>query len=167
MAPPITLADILARLPSLSIDELHQVRQTCAKLFSASGIKIIEHLPVPNDSDIEIMLQGLSEFMRSKSLEFQPAPMLKSVVQYKPFVGKIPSVMIFLKKATTNRVELKALIHIAFDLLHQDLVAMGLPVSSRTLMQHVHRIPPVINNAFPGYAQAGLLGMIVRKDVPK
>lgn len=70
----------------------------------------------------------------------------------------------FLSKHAPDRTHRRALLRIGFRLLHSDLARAGMTVTSRTLAACCHQIPAVLDRAFPGYAQSGLLCMIVAKE---
>lgn len=71
----------------------------------------------------------------------------------------------FLKKASErSRVRLRALTRVAVHELVDNMLGMGVAVSATTLMSNIHRIPAVLDRAFPGYAAAGLLQLAVRKE---
>lgn len=71
----------------------------------------------------------------------------------------------FLRKAARrSQIRLHALTRVGVNELIDGMLEMGWPVSAVTIMSNIHRIPAVLNQAFPGYAAAGLLHLVVRED---
>lgn len=66
--------------------------------------------------------------------------------------------------AIRSKVRTLALARVAIDLLIENLIDMNVAISAGTVMSHIHRIPAVLNLAFPGYAASGLLHLVVRKE---
>jgi hypothetical protein len=60
------------------------------------------------------------------------------------------------------KVQQRALFRLGIVLLCNNLAEMETPISGMSLMNHIHRIPSLINRAFPGYARLGLLSKIIR-----
>jgi hypothetical protein len=86
-------------------------------------------------------------------------PAFKAVVEGPQGIG------VFLQRASNkSQVRLLALARLSIELLIKNLLDMGVAVSAGTLMRHIHRIPAVLNRAFPGYAAAGMLHLVVRKE---
>jgi hypothetical protein len=56
----------------------------------------------------------------------------------------------------------RAILSIAIRLLHQDLAEMKVAISPSTLARNLHRIPAVLDKAYPGYARFGALASILR-----
>lgn len=94
----------------------------------------------------------------------QPHPArLRKSNAYRTFVRDgVPALNAFLDAADLSPPERHALVRLGIGLLHGNLVAMGLPVSAATVMQHIHRIAGCVDHAFPGYAASGLLHLLFR-----
>lgn len=67
----------------------------------------------------------------------------------------------YFTKAGLDKIQRRALFQIGLKLLYDNLTAMGIPVTSVTMMHHVHRVPAMINQQLPGYAESGLLHLVV------
>lgn len=74
------------------------------------------------------------------------------------------SVAAFLAHACPNSpaVVRQAILAAAIRLLYEDLQVNGRIANVRNLAYGLDRLPAVLDRAFPAYAHAGLLGMIVR-----
>lgn len=86
---------------------------------------------------------------------------LRRVGQFSALRAKTPALAAYAVAHAPDRARRRALLSLGFDLLYRDLAAMGVAVSARALMSHAHRLPSVIDAAFPGYARAGLLRMVL------
>jgi len=58
----------------------------------------------------------------------------------------------------------RAVLATGIEQVYHALRRSGKTVSPSILADNLHRLPAALDNAFPGYAQLGLLGKIVRKD---
>lgn len=88
--------------------------------------------------------------------------------QYREFRRKleVEGLGNFLRDAVkNNRVAMRGLLALVCDLMADYLERVGDGVvSSTTIMNHFHRVPAVLNSSFPGYAQSGLLNLVVRSQ---
>lgn len=158
-------------LPALSAEQLGQIRARAAILAQSAGKNASAGFPdAPErhpESDADIILAELAGFLRDQGAEFASLPMLRGASNYRSFAAKVPGTMEFFRTITTNRVKLRALIRIAISFLYKDLHRMGTVASARTMMSHWHRVPAIINRNFPGYAQIGALGLMLREPMRK
>lgn len=113
------------------------------------------------ETDAALVLSEIAAHLLSEGIEYASIPQLQRMQNYRSFAAKIPATMEYFRRITTNRVKLRALIRIAIKLLYKDLARMNISASTRTLMNHWHRVPAVINRSFPGYAKIGMLGVLV------
>lgn len=170
-----TFDDILKGLLELDVSQLAEVRARAGILSQAGGAAKRTTAPDGKQSmpaelaetDVELVLSEIAGHLRDQGIEFASTIMLKRVQGFKAFADKVPPTMIFFRKVTTNRVKLRALIRISITLLFKDLNRMGLSVSTRTMMAHWHRVPAVIDSAFPGYARRGHLGLLLGEPLAR
>ena len=146
--------EIVKLLPRLSREQLHAVMARAGALSSMPG-------PQPgnsDDCDESLALECICAMMKSKGMEFATPVLLRKSPVFNSFkTEKVPAVMAYLGRAGFTRNETRAMMQIGLELLMADLGRMGLMISGRALMSHFHRIPSLLNHAFPGYAEAGLL----------
>lgn len=168
----MSLDDIIAALPSLSAQERGRLLQAMRALPAGGGAlgapePFTRQEKGPSrgaEGDIELCLSAISDVLRKRGLEFASPFVLRKHPGYGAFAAKVPSVMALLRKATTSRVELSYLVELSVGLLYEDLTRMGATaVSSRLIINHFHRVPSVLNKAFPGYLAAGLLGRVIKR----
>ncbi len=152
--------DVLSRLSSFSREQLEQIESKIRFLKSGNAN------PAPEiSSDAELMLIAITDYYSSHGLEHTQPGALRKVSSFASFKTKVESVTQYLAKASAplNRIERLAMFRVAIELLYANMVEMSVPVSTRTIMNHVHRIPSVLNRAFPGYAKMAVLHIVVRK----
>ena len=150
----------------LSPAELQEVRSRCALIMqggaatapTASAAKA----STPADADTDLILEVISDFLREQGIEYAGVQKLKGMANFRAFAEKVPESMKYFRSASRNRTKQRALIRMGCRLLFQDMNRMSISPSVRTLMNHWHRVPAVINRSFPGYAHSGLLGLLVR-----
>lgn len=166
------LDEIIAALPRLSADERGRLMQAMRALPASGGalgapepFTRREKAPVRgSEGDVELCLAAISDVLRKRGLEFASPFVLRKHPGFGSFATKVPHVMALLRKATTSRVELSYLVELSVGLLYEDLTRMGATaVSSRLIINHFHRVPSVLNKAFPGYLAAGLLGRVIKR----
>lgn len=154
---------VLDTLPLLTGAELAQVRAALGALSSIGG----ERGPVLNTdvtSDDMWVLGAIADYMRDKGIDATSVPLLRRQRSYSAFRDKVPAITQYLKPAGDRNTQ-RALLTIGIELLYEDLQKLGLAITSRSMMAHVHRIPGMINRAFPGYASQGFLSMIIRGEL--
>lgn len=117
--------------------------------------------PKMEASDEDLVLEALCEYLSSKGIEYAYPALLKKTPQYRSFSRKSDSILRFLQ--TKVKIEQRALLALGMDLLYKNLCDIGIAVSARTMMMHIHRMPACLNRSFPGYAANGMLAFIVRR----
>ena len=125
--------------------------------------------PLPKDTKHEEMaifcLDAIVEHMRSKGADTASRGMLMKTMAFTAFHQKFrEGLAVFFENAAPKHVQRMAILRMAVSLLYDNLEAMGVAVSSRTVMAHVHRLPAVLNQAFPGYAASGKLHLSTRLE---
>ena len=180
------VSGVLAALPSLSVTELQQVNQHSKALLALGGVAngaapvaigttvgtahFGHQVPAPPAAPAlapeiaggaDLLLHAIAGQLRRLGSDYAHAGVLRRAAPA-GFAAKAAAVTDYLDRAAVrNRVEQAAVLAIGVELLYNEMTRQGLAVSSRTLLNHAHRIPAVLNAAFPGYAQGGVLGWIV------
>ena len=151
------LHDVMARLPHLSATELTTLSARVKALQQVAG-------NAPAETTLaDTVLETISEVLRGYGVDMASAMMMKRSHNFGAFSDKIPGLTAWMDQITRNRIEQRAVLTIAVDLLYQDLKHLTLPITGRTMMNHIHRIPAVMDASFPGYAKYGLLRMLIRR----
>jgi hypothetical protein len=154
--------DIITALHKLSLDDVQKVRRACNARLSIGGIV---PQPVLVESDEDLLLAAFAGYLQRIGAERVNAFFLKQrVTAYKSFHANAPEVITFLQKIGSTRVAYLTACDLAIDAL---VIYMRdrqhpIPISASSLLQQAHNIPLAIDNQFPGYAEAGLLKMLLR-----
>lgn len=149
--------DVIKRLPSLTREQLRAVHARVGFLSSMAKSG-------DDTSDELLALECVSNVLQSMGMEFAAPAILRKSAVYDTFrTDKVPAVMAYLERAKLTRNETRAIIQIGLGLLIADMQRMGMMTSARAILSHFHRLPAVLNFAFPGYAEAGLLSQIIRR----
>ena len=162
-----SLQDYLNRLNSLSIDELvtlerevkkrlDPARQFLPELISTGSVK-------KNDYPKEV-IRLICETLSAMGVEHAHPRALEASQQYSSFCQKLPGISRYLGMAVKSKNEQRALLIIGIRQLYQNMTDLGYPISARSIMTHFHRIPSVMNSMFPGYAEMGLMGMLIGRN---
>lgn len=150
---------IVAWIPSLTSDEVQRIRAALDMSGQLGGK--VKHEAIPSD---ELnALDAIARFMQERGLDLSGREQLARGRGYNAFKAKVPALFAYLKQAGDRNAQ-RALLTIGIELLYADLTKIGLAVTSRSLMAHTHRIVGVINREFPGYAQAGFIKLILRRE---
>lgn len=148
------LDQILPKLSQLTADELSSLRSRISALASLGGVSF-------TNSNADLVLEAICDYLTSKGLEHPYPNQLRKSPQYRSFANKCDAVILYL--GTKVRIEQRALLALGVDLLYKNLGDIGIAVTSRTMMAHIHRLPACMNRAFPGYAANGHLSFVIRR----
>ena len=155
------LKKVLELLPGLSAPDLSQVEQRLRALRALTT----PLLSLPS-GEIErpfedMVLDAIITTMLDRAGESVPRVHLQKSPQLSAFRKKLLPLSKFF--AGLERNQQRALLHLSIKLLYDNMLQMNIPITGRLVMQHIHRLPAVINRHFPGYAQHKLLPMIIRQ----
>lgn len=160
-----TITEVLRLVEALSRNELKLVRD---KVGSRLAFDIsAQGKATANESRPRMILEIMVEQCGRKGIQSRGALSLMQGQAFKRFstVVEDEGIADFLRQsARQSRVRERGLIRLAVNLLIEDLHFMSVAVSPGTLMRSVERVPAVLDRAFPGYAAAGLLHLVVRKE---
>lgn len=176
------LTNILAQLPQLSVEDRRTIKQRLVALEtleSPSKIGAFAEDPrkplkmgvsedpqngrfSPKSLENNDILGAICDFMAFSGVETPHFGVLQRLSN-KAFEDKIPAIASYLGSSDLTKLQRRAILFVGVQLLYDNLCEMGIAVTSRTLMSHIHRLPACLNRAFPGYAKMGHLRFIVRK----
>ncbi len=155
-------SDILKELPQLDSDQLRQIKDRTSYLLSCNGTGTS-----PRDSTIETcLLQALRLEMKRQKLPCPPEHVLLKRPGAREFKKSVPILLEFFNKAVPGiqRVDITALCCIGYRSLTQHFQQMKVPVGPDVLLRHSNRLPVFICQAFPGYAECGMLGYVIKSN---
>jgi hypothetical protein len=156
------LKAILDMIPRLTTEELSQISAALKAVAAIGAIKDVVAAPITHTDELWV-LQSITLKMQSTAVDMTGVDQLKNSKGYPSFARKVPAVVRYIRKVGTDRNTQRAFLNIGVELLLEDLKQIGLAPTSRTLMAHTHRIPAVLARAFPGYLEAGLMHVVLRR----
>lgn len=160
----MALKQVLALLPLLSPEELQEVRARAGFLGKMSSPKHAAKMQEEYaGDDVTLVLDVLCDVARSVGVDVVAPHVLRKSQQLRDARQKIAPVLEFIRAHARGPVRERALLRTGIRLLYDDLVEMGFPVSARTLLSHLHRLPAIFDRHFPGYARSGILGIVIRE----
>lgn len=164
--PRVDYQDILNALPFLDRSQLEQVKKRVNLNIQGKTGRTVNSL-----EGEDWLLEGIKAELKRRGIDQTPLPfVLKNNTAFKGFNTKSARVRELLEKAAPglSLVERRYLGEVSVKELAryietwqpkagQDKVA----VSLYSLLHHVDRIPEALNNSFPGYIEAQMLGIII------
>jgi len=159
----MSLDRITKLLPKLTSDELVQLSNRVKSLLSLSSATNGSNSAGRCDGDTEFVLDCCKYVMLRTGADDNAEHMLRRSVTPDFRNVKVPSLMRFLRRQHPDLVGQRQILIRGLTLLHDDMVEGGYVCSAKTLLAHMHRIPAVLNKHYPHYAQAGMLGWLVRE----
>ena len=137
-----------------------QVKDVAARLNLLSKAK--EQHSGKSDFGMRV-LEAISSVMKNNNADGASPTTLRKSAAYVASRGKIDDLKIYFEKISKSKLVQDAMLKEAVSLLYFDLLSwQDFSVSSHTLLQQIHRIPSVLNRAYPGYAESGLLTKVVK-----
>lgn len=154
---------IVKMLPMLERGELEKVRTRIGALLhlspSAPDLRT-EYVGYAVDKETWV-LDCISHVMEGTG--YNSISFLRMSPGISEFRSKLPPLLRMLERADKSKTVQRAILLVGINLLQKNLTQLSIPVTGRTIMRHVHRIPAVLDVAFPGYVKAGLLGLIITR----
>jgi hypothetical protein len=157
----VNVEQIKQEIRQLSNDEMIEIRTMIDSLLAMSGIQTKQPNKQAKNHEERLVLETICGLMQSKGLASLTVPILLRSPYMKPFREKLPLLLAFLARAHPEHLGQKRVLEIGVECLYDNLKAMNVAVSEITLLRHIHRLPAVIDQQFPGYAQNGLLRLVV------
>jgi hypothetical protein len=170
---PSTMTDketITENLPTLSEKELRELRARIDFLLRGAPKSPTKTNGngagngAGSEDPVLMVLEVIHRLCRDHGVESRPLEALRGSHGYPAFAEKVPQVLSSLGAKTFTVPELRTLLRLSLGLTLEELTHMGVPVSASVLMNHVHRVPGVLDTHFPGYREAGMLKLVVRSD---
>lgn len=146
----------------MSIAELQQLRNYISMRLAVDDPK--QGVDDKTARTARLLLQGIADVLRARGIDLAASSSRMQIgPMFRSFIAKVRTegVAAYLHDAAKTEVELRALIKLCVELLIADMMRRHVAISSRSLMANVHLIPAVLDRAFPGYAAAGLLHMVI------
>lgn len=145
----------IAQLPPA--ERLKLLQQTKALVGAAPIDQIETH-------DDLFALRCICDMLRDSGTETFGFERYKKHAQWRSFCAKVPAVLQYVRQAGSQRVMQRKVLTFGLRLLYKQMTRDGYPVTGITMLAHFHRVPAVLEQAFPGYAKSGLLGLIFKGE---
>lgn len=151
--------DIKNSLPTLTQQQLAELAERIGALRQFKPIPDI----IANDTST-MLIQCLQDALSRTGC---PAPfyLFKNAATGEAYREKIKTLEVFMSDPNLTKQERYTVLRLSADLLCQDLQDNNVGLSPGTLCRCVHRIPMLINKAFPGYHRQGLLRMLMKEGM--
>jgi hypothetical protein len=172
-APGVPLTAILSQLPKLSAADLRTVEQAIKRRKDAATKALASVGPEPTKLGQhgvilpwgEVLLDCIIE-VTSETIGYSIGKehLRKMTAYHTSFRPKLPGLIEFIEHAAPEFQQRRAIFRLGVELLFGYLHRPDRMVGPQTLMQQIHRLPDALNAQFPGYAQAGLLGLVARHE---
>lgn len=150
----MTVAQLMQEVTQLNAQERGRLLQQIKAFVGNGGGEQVE------TSDDLLALRCIMDALRDMGTETFGYERYKKHAGWKAFAAKVPPVLKFVRKAGDERVLHNAILSLGIKLLYQELTRAGYPVTGITIMAHFHRVPAMIEMAFPGYVKSGLLNLV-------
>lgn len=119
------------------------------------------------DDVAAMILEMICRVLADRGLDFTKPYSLAATQGYRAFRRKIAADEIgkwIAEVAGKNKGRQRAFTRLAVTLLCDNMAVIGTSTNSRTMMAQVHRLQTVVNDSFPGYAEAGLMDLIIKQQ---
>lgn len=169
-------ADLKKSIMLASLDEKREVYMALKAFFSLrgegtplreiarhrSGAPIVSTAVLPDMTDEHLYVSIVLEQMKARGIDLTGGDRLRKTRGWASFYERIDGLNKFFSREPFTRREKIALLHIGVDLLIDALHYQGIPVSSANLLINYHRMPGLLDAAFPGYSEKRALRLVLR-----
>ena len=160
------LKQALALIPNMEHGELNKLVEAIRAAQSLGGLSADSSTAVGGLSDDELMvMNAIVQYVNDRAIDRSSLGMYRRWSGFNTFRGKVPALCDYMRSAKLVKNQRYALCYIGAGLVHQSLVDIGAPVSGRAIMNHIHRLPSLIDKQFPGYAELGMLKFVVASSI--
>lgn len=160
---PAEYKDIIAALPHLTSRQLLEVRKRVGALIAVTkaeqGAKEVAD---------DWLLEGILAELRRQGLGtvIPPLQQLKGLQAYKTYSAHSVQIRFWCEEQIPHLTQVeKQAYGLLIGKLLAKYVARWAEVNLRVLLEQVKVVPEAIEAAFPGYAQAGLLKVVIRRHL--
>lgn len=151
--------EVVSLLPKLSSDEKKRIVERLKAEGNVTGFEAAHR-----ETDERMVVDALCEIVNSNGLGPVHPTAVRRFSGYKAFTAKLPDLVAFLTKNIRTRNSRRMALELGFRLMLADFRKRQIPPALPTIMAQVHRIPALLDSAFPGYAANGLLNWIGEQE---
>ena len=151
------VSDIESYLPSLSREQRNRLKKQ---------LNALEKLDPIEDAVADWLLDGFITELRKRQLWAGGLTAIQSSTAYKRFAKQSEAIRAHFEKKlnTTDKRKLLYTGEFLAGLLAKNLETWA-SVDIYTMFANVDRLPGLVNQSLPGYAQAGMLGIIIGRPL--
>ncbi len=167
----LTLDQILQTLPQLTQYELGEIRKQATVLMSLGGgssnkphqevTRKPGHLNSTDYTDEDFVLQSVCRVVRlSNGSPVTPPMLMKASGTMATLREHLPALIQYID--AIDPLARTGFLDLAVQMLVDNIKQQNIPVTPVVVIRQLHRIPAVVDEAFPGYYAAGMLSLIYR-----
>ena len=156
----MTFEETIHSLSNLKDTELHEVQARTSFLLNGSTTKA-------SDGDIEAMYDAIIVQLKILHKSCPPFQVFTRSNFYPQFIRNTESIMRFIDENfdCEKRISRLAMIRFLILMLIRNLDNQSLPLRIGVITTNLSRIPDIVDRAFPGYLESGLLDKVVKSVV--
>src|SRR5262245_31927107 len=154
------LDEIKRRLPHLSAGEIAELKRAISALTSLGPLPVTTRGQHGWDSEI---LDAIVLPRRDHHGGIRPKERLRQMAGYVTITENLYALAEWIEEHGLDHGQRRALIAFGIERLYLYLLNHGRPCGANDLMRAAHRFPEVLALDFPGYADSGLIGLIIRE----
>ena len=155
------LEDIISALPKLKAEEVQKVRMTCDFLLQGKP-EITIRLDSPSVA-LEFFYEAALSHCAKKGLTWPPFRAFRRLDVFKAYQANWPLVESFIQKNWPNAKlnDRHKLYGLFVELLADSIISWDVPLTIGTFCRNMGKLPQLVTDAFPGYAEQGWLSLIL------
>lgn len=155
MSPAPRYEDVLRQCAALPRADVERLRGALAALLGTSGDR-----SAASESDESWVLDAVAQELEKRGMPVMRNRRPRTMTALR---AALSDLMKFLAQAHPRRAGQRMVLDLGIGLLYDNLIELGVPPTASVMLAQIHRVPALIDRAFPGYAGAGLLRMLVRE----
>lgn len=129
--------------------------------FLPSGLQSNSNVISATNHD-DWMIKDTIKFLSERGFPRLRETDLMNSAEYRAWTSKREAVLAFLRQGG-NQTKQRMLFKMGLDCLVLEARERGWALNPRLVMRQLHRLPSLIDRMFPGYAENGLLHVIIKK----
>lgn len=151
-------------LDSMPEDELKRLHAKIANRLGSDSTITKEVKPNSGSDQLGLVYEAFSQILSSKGFRTIPWNRFQESRDLSAFTTKGEWLISYARKnfKPETRIQLSYTLILLTKLLTEWLEKINVPLSYRTLINNLDRIPSLVDESFPGYGKAGLLPAVVK-----
>lgn len=148
---------VLTTLPALTTPELEEVKAKAQALLSLSAAP---GTPSPTTATDDWLLQGIAHVLCCRGLlgKYFPTPDNKTYT----VVCQVQTTLLAAIGRPLKTVEKVALGRVVAEAM-ADMISAYAPLGPKIMLQHIPKAAQALENSFPGYLAAGMVGKLIQQ----